>query len=119
MGEKGQWTKLQHTELSMKAKNAYRAPNTTISQIWCSAYFSPSQAPNDPGMIHSCSSTDDNFFHLPAFSPHAHNCTSPTGVHAKGQSWPKACSLAEVSWEMESICRVMNELPKVSCRTYF
>lgn len=62
-------------------------------------------------MIYSCSSTDDIFFHLPHIS---YNCTSPIWADAKGQIWPKACSLTEVSREAEGVCCVMNELLKVS-----
>lgn len=62
-------------------------------------------------MIYSCSSTDDIFFHLPHIS---YNCTSPIWADAKGQIWPEACSLTEVSREAEGICFVMNGLPKVS-----
>lgn len=74
--------------------------------------FSHSRAPNDPKMIHSCSPTDDIFFHSP-LSPICYDCASPIGVDAKGQIWPRAHSLMEVSWEPGSIRRVMSELPKV------
>jgi len=111
MGEKGYWSTPQHAEPPVKARKRLQSSQHNDKPDLALLSFSPSQALNDPRMMYSCSSTDDIFSHLPHIR---YNCTSPVRADAKGQIWPSACSLTEVSWETESICRVMNGLPKVS-----
>lgn len=101
-GKKRYWSAPQHTEQPVELRKCLQSSQHS---------FSPSQALNDPRMIYSCSSTDDIFFHLPHI---CYNCTSPIRADAKGQTWPRACSLPEVSWETGRICRVTNGLPQVS-----
>lgn len=109
MGEKGYWLTLQHNELPVKARKCLQSSQHKAT--FGALRFSPSQALNDQRMIYPCSYRDGIFFHRPHI---CYNCTSPIRVDAKGQIWPRACSLTEVSWETESICRVMNGLPEVS-----